>query len=344
MATETRYSNRTIPRISLRDFATRIDVITAELVAAAETDGFFAVVDHGISAGETAAQFSQAERFFALPDAVKGTVPYTTRNAGWERAAQVRPSTGHADQKESYQVQYGASAMRDSWLPEAALPGFREASLAFMRRAQAVSEMLMVCLARGLGFADDYFVRVHDVADPEVQTVLRLLHYFPLDPGTPVPETYYRAGAHTDWDLLTLLFQRPGESGLEICPGRDVFTEFGLGDTWTKVEPVEGEIICNIGDLLMSWSDDRFKSTFHRVRTPRDPTVDFFGPRYSMAYFNQPIKSCQIQGPLKKYPAVSGSEFIQAAIKRNYAALEARRAADQKLENTEQALPTATSV
>lgn len=76
------------------------------------------------------------------------------------------------------------------------------------------------------------------------------------------------------------------------------------------------------GDLLMSWSDDRFKSTFHRVRTPRDPAVDYFGPRYSMAYFNQPIKSCQIQGPLKKYPAVSGADFIQAAIRRNYAALE----------------------
>ncbi|KAI8951309.1 oxoglutarate/iron-dependent oxygenase [Xylaria longipes] len=334
MATETRYSNRAIPKISLHNFDARIDAITAELVAAAETDGFFAVVDHGIAWSEISAQFAHAARFFALPDAVKSTVPFTRQNVGWEKAAQVRPSTGQPDQKESYQMQYGP-VMRDAWLPEETIPGFREAGLAFMRRAQGVSEKLMTCLARGLGFDDDYFVRVHDIANPDIQTVLRLLHYFSLDPEAPVPETYYRGGAHADWDLLTLLFQRPGESGLEICPGRDVFTEFGLGDTWTKVEPVEGEIICNIGDLLMSWSDDRFKSTFHRVRTPRDPTVDYFGPRYSMAYFNQPIKSCQIQGPLKKYPAVSGSEFIQAAIKRNYAALEARRAVDRKLENAE---------
>ncbi|KAI1284478.1 oxoglutarate/iron-dependent oxygenase [Xylaria sp. FL0933] len=329
MANGTKYSNRTIPKISLHNFDARCDAIAAELVAAAETDGFFAIVNHGISPTEIRAQFAQAERFFALPDAVKATVPYTPRNTGWEKAAQVRPSTGQPDQKESYQMQYGP-AMDGIWLPEETLPGFREASLAFMRKVQAVSEKLMVCLARGLKMEDDnYFVRAHDVADPDLQTVLRLLHYFPLDPAVSVPETYCRGGAHADWDLLTLLFQRPGESGLEICPGRDVFTEYGVGDTWTKVEPEEGEIICNIGDLLMSWSDDRFKSTLHRVRTPRDPTVDYFGPRYSMAYFNQPVKSCRIQGPLKKYPAVSASEFIQAAIKRNYAALEARKAMDE---------------
>jgi len=50
-----------------------------------------------------------------------------------------------------------------------------------------------------------------------------------------VPEGYYRAGAHADWDFVTLLFQRKGQSGLEICPGREVVTTFGIGDEWTKV-------------------------------------------------------------------------------------------------------------
>ncbi|KAI0166954.1 Clavaminate synthase-like protein [Hypoxylon sp. FL1284] len=324
---ETTYSERSIPRISLRDFESRKDAITAELVAAAESDGFFAIVDHGISASEITAQFALAERFFALPDAVKAAAPFTPRNTGWEKRAQVRPSTGAADQKESYQMQYGAAAMAGAWPPEDALPGFREECLAFMRRAQAVSERLMVCFARGLGLADDegYFVRAHDVSRPDAQTVLRLLHYFALDPAVATPEGYYRAGPHADWDFLTLLFQRPGQSGLEICPGREVFTEFGVGDRWTKVEPAEGEIVCNIGDLLMSWSDDRFKSTFHRVKTPTDPAVDYYGPRYSMAYFNQPCADCEIQGPLKKYPVVTGSEFTRAAMQRNYDALQATR-------------------
>ncbi|KAK8101730.1 leucoanthocyanidin dioxygenase [Apiospora kogelbergensis] len=328
MAT-TKYADRSIPKISLANFDSRIDEITKELVAAAETDGFFVIVDHGISCEEIEAQFENAARFFALPDDVKATVPFSRRNVGWEKAAQIRPSTGAPDQKESYQMQYGAN-MEGMWLPEETLAGFREQSLRFMRKVQAVSERLMVCFARGLGFPDRYFVEYHDVTKPNIQTVLRLLHYFALDPTQPAPADYYRAGAHADWDFLTLLFQRPGQSGLEICPGREAFTAFGLGDVWTKVEPGpagSNEIVCNIGDLLMSWSDDRFKSTFHRVKTPSDPAVDCFGPRYSMAYFNQPNTDCQVQGPLKKYPLVTGSQFTEAAMKRNYSALEAKMAA-----------------
>ncbi|KAI0884264.1 Clavaminate synthase-like protein [Annulohypoxylon maeteangense] len=323
---ETKYSTRTIPKISLHDFPTRIPEITASLIHAAETDGFFALTNHGIPTSEIEAQFAAAERFFALPDTTKALVPFTHLNTGWEKGAQIRPSTGVADQKESYQMQYGA-AMSQSWLPEPLLPGFKAQSLGFMHRAQEVSEKLMLCFARGLGFDDGYFVAAHDVARPSAQTVLRILHYFEMDASAPTPAGYYRAGAHADWDFVTLLFQRPGQSGLEICPGREVCTEFGVGDTWTKVEPAEGEIVCNIGDLLMSWSDDRFKSTFHRVKTPTDPAVDYYGPRYSMAYFNQPNTDCKIQGPLKKYPMVTGSEFTKAAMKRNYEALEAKKKA-----------------
>lgn len=123
--------------------------------------------------------------------------------------------------------------------------------------------------------------------------------------------------------FLTLLFQKEGQSGLEICPGREVVTEFGLGDTWTKVELGPGDIICNIGDLLMSWSDDRFKSTFHRVKAPCEPG-DYYGERYSIPFFNQPRKDTLIQGPKKKYPMVTGGEFTANAMKLYYAALKSK--------------------
>jgi len=245
MAPPTKYSNRTIPKISMRDFDSRIDEITAALITAAETDGFFVLTDHGIAQAAIEAQFAACEAFFALPDAVKAGVPFSRRNAGWEKRSQVRPSTGQPDQKESYQMQFGPN-MEGLWLPEAVLPGFRAGSLAFMHAVRALSERVMVCLARGLGFADDYFVRAHDVTRADPQSVMRALHYFALDPAEPVPDGYYRAGAHADWGFLTLLFQREGQSGLEICPGREAVTEFGLGDEWTKVEPVAGEIVCNM--------------------------------------------------------------------------------------------------
>jgi isopenicillin N synthase-like dioxygenase len=316
---QTRYIDRPIPQISLRDFESRITDITAQLIHAAENVGFFTVIDHGLSSQEIEAMFSNSQRFFSLPDNVKATVPWSSKNVGWEKNAQVRPSTGMPDTKESYQLQFGEN-MNDTWIDESHLPGFKATSLEFMARVQGISEKLMRCFARGLGFPEDFFMKAHDVSRPNSQTVCRLLHYFAL-PEESDGKVYHRAGAHADWDFLTLLFQKAGQSGLEICPGREVVTEFGIGDVWTKIEPKTGEIVCNIGDLLMSWSDDRFKSTFHRVKAPCE-AGDYYGDRYSIAFFNQPCSDATIQGPLKKYPMVTGQEFTANAMKRNFAALQ----------------------
>lgn len=321
----TKYITRTIPRISMADFDQRIAVVTEQLIHAAETDGFFSLTNTEITIAEIDAIFAKSESFFALPDEVKATVPFTYKNVGWEKQSQVRPSTGYPDQKESYQLQFGDN-MKDKWISEKALPGFQEHAQKFMMKAQSVSEKLMICFARGLGFPDDYFVKAHDTKRPDCQSVLRLLHYFAVDANQPVPDNYYRAGAHADWDLITLLFQRPGQSGLEICPGREAVTSFGMSDTWTKVDFAPGDIVCNIGDLLMSWSDDRFKSTFHRVKAPSEEG-DYYGPRYSIAFFNQPCVDCEIQGPLKKYPKVTGADFTKAAMERNFAALKVKKEA-----------------
>ncbi|MCJ1475947.1 hypothetical protein MMC13_004611 [Lambiella insularis] len=318
------YANRLISRISLHDFESRIDEITQQLIQAAENDGFFCITDHGIAMSEIENMFSKSAEFFDLPDNIKASVPWSPKNVGWEKNAQIRPSTGTPDMKESYQIRWGSN-MTDYWLSSEHLTDFKSTTIDFMHHIQSVSEKLMLCFARGLGFPDDFFIKAHDTTGPDSQTCFRLLHYFPVDRADPVPEGYFRAGAHADWGFLTLLFQRAGQSGLEICPGREAVTSFGMGDAWTKVEPTSGEIVCNIGDLLMSWSDDRFKSTLHRVKAPADVKNDYYGPRYSMGYFNQPSTNWPIQGPQKKYPVVTGGEFIQNAIARNYAALKAKK-------------------
>lgn len=74
----------------------------------------------------------------------------------------------------------------------------------------------------------------------------------------------------------------------------------------------------------MSWSDDRFKSTFHRVKAPCEAD-DYYGERYSIAFFNQPCRDALIQGPGKKYPLVTGEEFTRNAMQRNFRALEEKR-------------------
>jgi len=327
MAEKTKYVDREVPCISLADFENRIDEITAQLCTAAENVGFFAIKDHGLTESDAQSMFNVSESFFTLPDETKATVPWTPQNVGWEKMAQIRPSTGAADTKESYQLQFGDN-MAGKWISEDILPEFRKKSLEFMKKTQGISEKLMVCLARGLGFADDYFVKYHDISRGDSQSVLRLLHYYET-PKANDGKVYHRAGAHADWGFLTLLFQREGQSGLEICPGREVVTEHALGDEWTKVEFEPGVIVCNIGDLLMSWSDDRFKSTFHRVKAPSEPG-DYYGERYSIAFFNQPVKDAIIQGPKGKYPVVTGEEFNRKAMERNFQALKAKVAANQE--------------
>lgn len=130
-----------------------------------------------------------------------------------------------------------------------------------------MSDVLLRALALALDMPEATLLDAHDPAAPDVQTALRLLHYPPLAHRTDVDvagSDRWRAGAHTDFDVLTLLFQGPGEGGLEVCPGRAASTEFACGDVWLPVPPQPGCITCNIGDMLMRWSDDRVVSTFHR--------------------------------------------------------------------------------
>jgi isopenicillin N synthase-like dioxygenase len=125
--------------------------------------------------------------------------------------------------------------------------------------------------------------------------------------------------AHTDFDILTLLFQKPGQSGLEICPGRSVSTSFAHGDIWTPIDfPTATTIVCNIGDMLMHLSSDRFKSTFHRVRAPKMEGDKGEGARMSLAWFNQPCKGTRIVDRMGKYEELSAEEFILRGMRRNY--------------------------
>lgn len=209
-----------------------------------------------------------SQQFFSLPESVKSKTPFKrSENSGWESRSQIRPSTGVPDQKESIQFQYHRQHSA-SWPSAAGAPaGFAAATAEFMEKCHTLSMQILSIFAAALGFPPNFFDQAHLVSESNAQSTLRLLHYHDIT-GTQFPPGYWRAGAHTDFDCLTLLFQRTGEDGLEICPGREAHSSFGIGDRWTPIEARTGEIVCNIGDMLMAWSDDRFKSLFHRVRCP----------------------------------------------------------------------------
>jgi len=301
-------SDREVRRISLADLELRRTEVADELWSAATDIGFFQVVDHGIDLGEVRTAFAAAESFFALPQEVKSRWPKRF-NSGWEQLTQVRPSVGVPDQKESYQVTL--SNMDGLWPTDDELPGFQTTILDFEHRCWALAMELLSLFAGKLGFDRDFFTRAHDPSSSTYQSTLRLLHYFPLLEDADLTGVW-RAGAHTDFDCLTLLFQRNGQGGLQVCPGKEMEAQ-----QWTSVHPSEDAITCNIGDMLMRWSDDLLPSNFHRVKSPGP--AEHRGARYSIAFFAQANSEVSIEGPSGKYPPISAKEYLQQRINANFA-------------------------
>jgi isopenicillin N synthase-like dioxygenase len=303
--------HRDVPQIDLGDFEARQQEIADQLWNASTQIGFFQLVNHGIPQAQVDEAFDMTARFFALPAEIKALYPLGRgTNAGWEYKSQVRPSTGTADQKESYQITL--PRMARLWPNGDQLPGFKAAMLAFERANWAVGMKVLSCFALKLGFAPDFFTEAHDPLSAEYQSTLRLLHYLPMTDAKPEDYAGWRAGAHTDFDCLTLLHQRTGQGGLQLCPGKE-----SAELEWTEVEPLPGVITCNIGDMLRRWSDDQLLSTLHRVRMPRPD--EYLGPRYSLPFFCQANKDAIIQGPGKAYAPISAHDYLQQRIAANFA-------------------------
>ena len=301
---------RDVRVIDLSDFEARHAEIADQLWDAAVDVGFFQLSHHGIALDSVREAFAMTERFFALPDAVKARHPLKKGlNAGWESRAQVRPSTGTPDQKESYQIT--RPHMDGLWPGEEALAGFQQTMLAFEAQAWTVAMRVLSCFAFKMGFAREFFTAAHDPTRADYQSTLRMLHYYAVDPALRDQLGLWRAGAHTDFDCLTLLFQRSGQGGLQLLPGKDMDSQ-----AWTSIKPADELITCNIGDMLMRWSDDQLPSNFHRVKNPA--ADEYQGARYSLAFFAQANREVLIESPSGKYPAITAGDYLNQRIAANF--------------------------
>ncbi|MBW8469772.1 MAG: hypothetical protein K0M67_16020 [Thiobacillus sp.] len=304
----TETTQREVPVIDLSDFEARRAEITEQLWNAAVDVGFFQLSHHGVPLAQVREAFVMSERFFALSQEVKAQYPLS-RNSGWESLAQVRPSTGVPDQKESYQMT--RPRMAGLYPSEAELPGFKATMLAFEQASWAVGMKVLSCFADRLGFERDFFTQTHDLSSETYQSTLRLLHYYAIPADVQDKLDYVRGGAHTDFNCLTLLYQRDGQGGLQVCPGKDFEAQ-----EWTTVLPREELITCNIGDMLMRWSDDRLLSNFHRVRNPQPG--EYMGGRYSIAFFCQANTDALIESSAGKYPPITAGDYLAERMRANY--------------------------
>jgi isopenicillin N synthase-like dioxygenase len=162
-------------------------------------------------------------------------------------------------------------------------------------------------LASALDVDSEFFVQQHNGEN----ITLRLLYYPDTYSGN-IAEEQMGAGAHTDYGLLTLLFQ-DNVGGLEV---RDA------NDEWQAVDYVESAIIVNSGDLLERWTNGRYRSTLHRVK----PKIGH-RERYSIAVFVDPdsatpvavLDSCVSDDNPAKYSSITAGEHLQQRIQASHA-------------------------
>ncbi|CAO3631514.1 unnamed protein product [Cunninghamella echinulata] len=215
----------------------------------------------------------------------------------------------------------------DLWPSEQDVPNFKPKVEHFMKQCNDLSQKILECLAIGLNFPYDYFTRCHDITQPDALNSLRFQHYLDLtDIHTEFSNGHYRTGPHTDPDTLTLSFQPNNNKKktvyddrhgvLEACQGRDDVNTFVQGQQWIPLVPNEDEIICNIGDMMMRWSDDVLKSNFYRVNRPK--VGEDLSSRYNISYFVQANKSAIIQGRTKYNHPLTAGDFLRQAMERNH--------------------------
>jgi isopenicillin N synthase-like dioxygenase len=103
---------------------------------------------------------------------------------------------------------------------------------------------------------------------------------------------------------------------LQVLPGKDREAQ-----QWTPIEPADDVITCNIGDMLMRWSDDQLQSNFHRVKNPNPD--EFQGARYSLAFFAQANRDVVITSPSGKYEPITAEDYLYRRVNANFAAAKA---------------------
>ena len=241
-----------------------------------ETYGFAVVRDHGIPQDLIARAEKTSKDFFALPDSVKrgykvegggGARGYTP--FGTERAKDASIS----DLKEFWHV--GRELPEGHELAETMAPnvwpnevdGFYETFSRLYAAFEQAGERVLSAIALHLGLDEGYFAPT--VKDGN--SVMRLLHYPPLPDDAE--EGAIRAAAHGDINTITLLLGAE-EAGLELLTAEG---------EWLAVDPPEGALVVNIGDMLERLTGGTLRSTTHRVVNPAGEAAR--RSRYSMPFF-----------------------------------------------------------
>jgi len=311
-----------IPVVSLKGLSQQGTRDRAAMAAAArqfgdalERIGFVTIVDHGVPLEQIKSLHDLAKTFFRRPEALKRECmlpeqakPYGYIPLGAESVAATLRGEEAPDLCEALVFRRPEMDGRDGrfnlWPRD--FPELQAAVLDYFRRLSALADGLYrlseIALDLPDGYLEPYF--------REPSYTLRLVNYPPQE-KPPVPGQL-RYGAHHDYGGLTILYQDDAPGGLQVCD---------RNGEWRDVPHRPGAFIINVGDLLSRWTNERWRSTLHRVvNPPRDVQGD--SQRLSVVFFTGPdrnatisvLPSCVSALAPAKFEPVNAGEYTRAKV------------------------------
>lgn len=253
---------------------------------ACENVGFFFIRNHGVPEHVVKDVFDASRRYFDLPVPEKKKIsmakdyPYGYENQERLVRSESDPTSGQgakekaspADIKESFNVALGPIQQTHSEMPAPrwpeSPPDFKEKCTAHYRACEKVVDEMLKIAALALELPVNFF---EDKTDRHV-ACLRTLNY-PDTSGNPPQPGQLRASPHTDYGTFTLLCAGADREGLQVMK---------KGGEWLDVDIPDDCFTVNVGDLLCRWTNDKWRSTRHRVVVKR---VDA-KRRQSVAFFH----------------------------------------------------------
>ncbi|MFN7494585.1 MAG: isopenicillin N synthase family dioxygenase [Cyclobacteriaceae bacterium] len=309
-----------VPSLDLADFTggdpAKKKKFVSNLGEAYNNIGFVAIRNHYLTDDLSAQLYDMIKKFFALPDEVKKK--YEIEGLAGQRGY-IGKGKEHAkgrntgDLKEFFHV---GQEVKDGdpikneypdnvWPAE--LPEFEKIALEVYQRLEKTGVQMLKAIALYLQLPEDYF----DAKVKHGNSILRPIHYFPIENPDAVPADAVRAAEHGDINLITLLMGASAD-GLQVLR-RD--------GKWIPITALPDQLVVNVGDMLERLTNKKLKSTIHRVVNP--PRDQMNKPRYSIPFFMHPRSDMSLsalpgciddQNP-KQWLDITAGEFLSQRLR-----------------------------
>jgi isopenicillin N synthase-like dioxygenase len=300
-----------IPSVNLLDFLSNDkelkDAFVNKVGKAYQEIGFLSLKGHFLSKENVDDLYTQIKIFFDLPSDIKnnyefdgfegqrGYTSFGKEHAKGKKEGDLKEFWHFGQYIDEFDKEY--KYPKNPYVKE--VPEFNSVGKSTYKALEKTGLYVLRAIALFLELEEDHF----DKYVIKGNSILRPIHYPPIKKE---PNEAVRAAAHGDINLITLLMGAHGK-GLQVKNNNG---------EWIDAIAEEDEIVVNVGDMLSRYTNNKLKSTIHRVVNP--PKEYWSKSRYSIPFFLHPtgtmklnvLDNCIDKENPKNYKNTSAHDFL----------------------------------